>query len=130
MVKRKTEEHPAHETFETLTSVLVGERQHLSKARGPEAQLTLRNAYIAFRAGHATRQQAELIITDLAKASGYYNTTPASEPDHVLRFYEGQRDLFGRMLRFMNPTMRELEALQKAVAEEMQTDVSTAQEIS
>lgn len=117
-------------TFETLTSSLVGKDDPAEMARGSKAQLALRSAYIAFRNGRATKQQADLIITDLAKYSGYYNTTSSSEPDHVLRHNEGGRELFGRVMRFMNPTLRELEALQRAVAEEMQTDTDTRREIS
>lgn len=115
----------------TLTDLLVrADDPTAHRARGVEAQLTLRVAYKAVFTGAASREQAELVLVDLAKSSGYYNTTPVDAPDHVLRQYEGQREMFGRIMRFMEPPLSEMIALHRAVAEEQRTDVTTQTEIS
>ena len=98
--------------------------------RGPKAQLGLREAYMAmFEMGNATQEQRDIVMVDLAKASGYYNTTSPDVSDGALRYAEGQRSIFARILQFMNPPISELTAMRKAVQEETLADHETGIEI-
>lgn len=82
-------------------------------------ELALTKAYNAFRRGRATSDESDLIMTDLAIFSGYYNTTPSDLPAEQLKHAEGQRSVYGRILSFINPPAAELEELEAAVKREM-----------
>lgn len=98
--------------------------------RGPKAMLRLRQAYSNLRSARVSSEDIDLILVDLAKASGYYNTTPPGVDALTLAYCEGQRSIFGRMQRFMNPPYGEVEELQRAVGAEMNRDIETGREIS
>lgn len=102
----------------------------LNESRGPKAQNRLREAYAAVVEGNATKEDAGLVLVDLAKASGYYNTTPPDASDGVLRYNEGARSIFARILQMSNPAFSEIDAIRKAVQEETLTDQKTGHEIS
>lgn len=97
--------------------------------RGNKAMLRLRLAYQNFRKARPSTEDVELILVDLAKASGYYNTTPAGTDALTQAYCEGQRSVFARMQRFINPPYSEMEDLQRAVSEEMYRDAATGREI-
>lgn len=90
--------------------------------RGPKAVRRLHEAYVNFYAGRPSVEDCQLVITDLAKFSGYYNTTSPDASDATVRFSEGQRSVFGRIMILANPSRMTVDQIQQAVEEEMKTD--------
>lgn len=80
----------------------------------------LRIAYINVFTGrgNSAAEDKELVMTDLALTSGFFAVSDASATDSELRFAEGQRALFGRIVRMTNPTPKEADAILKAMARE------------
>lgn len=102
--------------FATVATVLPAE------PRGSKAIKRLHDAYIAFVAGRPSVEDCQLIMVDLANFSGYYNTTSPNASDAALRYSEGQRSVFGRVMIMSNPALSIVDAIQRAVQEEMKTD--------
>lgn len=115
--------------FLTLSDLLPPTAGDMSADRGAAASLRLRQAYSNFRRASVTSEDVDLILVDLAKASGYYNTTSPDTDPMTLKYYEGMRALFGRMQRFMNPPYSEMEALQRAVVADMTRDAEAQREV-
>jgi hypothetical protein len=116
--------------FRTLRDFLPPTNEDQEADRGNAAMLRLRQAYGNLRGARVTPEDIDLILVDLAKASGYYNTTPPGVDAMTLAYCEGQRSIFGRIQRFMNPPYGEMEELQRAVGAEMVRDAETGREIS
>lgn len=116
--------------FRTLADFCPPSADAPEADRGNKAMLRLRQAYRNLRSANVTSEDVDLILVDLAKASGYYNTTPPGVDALTLAYCEGQRSIFGRIQRFMNPPYGEVEELQRAVGAEMARDVETGREIS
>lgn len=75
----------------------------------------LQQAYAAFFSGTPRREDCDIILADLAFYSGYYNTTSMETPADQVKYSEGRRDVFGRMVRYANMPLAELSELQKSV---------------
>lgn len=110
--------------FRSLADILG-----VKESRGPKAQDRIREAYAKLLGGNPTKQDIELVLVDLAKTSGYYNTTPPEASDAALRYAEGQRSVFARVLQMANPAFSEIDAIRKAVSEETLTDQQTGHEL-
>lgn len=105
----------------TTTAKLFG----IDRSRSSAAELRIAEAYAAVFSGRGSTEDAELVLVDLAKFTGYYNTTSPEVPGDALRYYEGQRAVMGRILALKAPPDIELEALRKAVREEQIADNHT-----
>lgn len=92
-------------------------------ARKPTAaqrELHLKEAYQrVFVTGSASRDDGELVLTDLAAYSGFFATVPDDVSSDVLRVREGRRDLFFHVWRNLRMTDRERMALETAVRSEV-----------
>ena len=86
---------------------------------GRSAEYRLFSAYNRFRSGETTREDAELIIADLANFTGFYRVHP---PDDALAFQEGKRAAFGRLFYFLNLSEAEARALSEAARAEAVAD--------
>lgn len=116
-------------SFSSLATVHSSEDVPAKGPRGVLAQHRLRTAYINVFTGRASREDADIVLVDLARVSGYYNTTSPQTPADELKFYEGQRSVFGRIYSMINPSSRFMAELAKGVAAEMAID-ATQGEIS
>lgn len=72
-------------------------------------------AYKAFLAGHPSAEDCEIILVDLAQISGYYDTTLVDAPADQVKYVEGGRNVFSRILRCANAPFTEVQALHQAV---------------
>lgn len=119
--------------FSTLAKIYGTDTDKIDGPKGPRgihAQQRIRAAYAALFDGRGSKEDADLVFVDLAKFSGYLNTTPPTATDSELRYYEGQRSLFGRIMMFLNPAPTFLHALARTVAEEQHMDGLAAREIT
>ncbi len=97
--------------------------------RGFNATKDTVQAYRAVFGGHGSKEETELVLADLANFSGFYQvTTPADGPEAV-RYSEGQRSVFARILRFMRMSSAELAALEAAARAERLTDENEGRSI-
>lgn len=70
----------------------------------------VKEAYKAFVDGRASRDDADLIMLDLAKVSGYYHVTPPGTSSDDVQRAEGARSVYARIVYMLNmpaPTMGE-----------------------
>lgn len=109
-------------SFSTLATIYINEEVEARGPRGVLAQQKLREAYANVFSGNASREEADIVLVDLARTSGYYNTTSPQTPADELKYYEGQRSVFGRIYQMINPTPRFMAELAKSVAAEMAVD--------
>ncbi len=84
------------------------------------AQATQRlvRAYRATFGGIGTREDSELVISDLAEFTGYYQVTDSMMPDNQVRYAEGRRSVMGHVLNNLRLTEGELVALEESAREE------------
>ena len=93
------------------------------KRRGTQAAHDLAEAYRALANGNPTSADCERIIADLAEFSGFYTVSGPADADAWVRFREGQRSVFGRMLNFMRLTDTERRDLEVAARYEAITSL-------
>lgn len=85
---------------------------------GPSgAELKLSASYQNLFTGNATREEAEVVLADLAADSGFFAITDPSQ-HAALPFQEGKRALFGRIWANMRMSNQERISLEEAVREE------------
>jgi len=85
--------------------------------RGAKAQQKLTAAYReVFKVG---REEAEIVLADLAEFSGFYRVTQPGAGD--LAFNEGMRAVYGRIFRFLRMTDQEIRELEEAARYEAVT---------
>lgn len=90
--------------------------------RGRKARLRLIEAYRNLFAGSGSHEDAELVLTDLAEKSGFYQVTTAETTADALRFAEGQRALFKRIAAMLAMPPEALAELQQAAYRETITN--------
>jgi hypothetical protein len=78
------------------------------------AEVRTRDAYVALVEGRPSKEDCQIILVDLALASGYYHTTHATMPAEQVKFCEGMRSVYGRIMRFANMPLDEVRAYQTA----------------
>ena len=88
------------------------------RPRGAASEHRLAGAYQAVFSGNGSPDDADLVLVDLARESGYFDTTPAGIDDAVLQHQAGSRFLFGRIVRHLAMPPKELSALTQRVIEE------------
>lgn len=76
-------------------------RRPRGKRRGPTHAHVLANAYRALFAGNPTSGDCEAVVADLAEWSGFYTVTAPQASEAEVRFSEGKRAVFARMLSFV-----------------------------
>lgn len=96
----------------TVMSVLPADKQSLEGYT-----LRLHEAYAAFMAGRPSSEDCELILVDLAYASGYYNTTSPDMPAEQVKYSEGMRAVYGRIVGLADMPLIEASEYRKAVRE-------------
>lgn len=75
-------------------------------------------AYRATFNGNGTKEEAGLVLADLADFTGFYKVADAEATDAVLRHHAGQRSVFGRILAALRMTDAELLRLEEAARRE------------
>lgn len=98
-------------SFATIADVL---------ARGiPRNDLTrdarLMEAYVAFSEGRASREDAELILVDLAIYSGYFHVSERGSTGTEMAYDAGARSVFARIMFMLNLPMDRVADLQRAL---------------
>lgn len=96
------------------------------KSRTNEAALRKTQAYMAVFSGKAARDDAELVLADLANYSGFYRVSPADTPDATLRFQEGMRAVYGYIYSHLNLSASDISALENAARQEAAVDQQLA----
>jgi hypothetical protein len=109
-------------------------RRHLAgqfpnNPRGAQANNRLVAAYRAvfLPSGAATDEDKELVLADLANASGYYRVTGAGFSGEDRAFADGMRMTFGYALRFLRLSDKELGLLEENARLEAIADAQTSQ---
>ena len=90
----------------------------MALSRTARAQQRLREAYEHLFTGQGSPEEAEMVLSDLARHSGYYNTASPDVSTEELWCREGKRELFGRILQFLNLPDEARDQLNAAVMRE------------
>jgi len=98
-------------TFKTIADVLGKDVPRNGLTR--EARVA--EAYRAFRDGGCSRDDADIIIADLAMHSGYFHVSARETAPHERAFDDGARSVFARMMFMMNLPWDQLQDLQRAL---------------
>lgn len=85
----------------------------------------LREAYVNLFNGTGSKEDAELVLSDLARTTGYFHTDTEDDSDAVLRFRAGQRSVFGRVMQFLDMPEEGVRELAEAVRLEDATSEQT-----
>lgn len=83
--------------------------------RGRVIQLRLTRAY---RSVLLKDEESQIVLADLAEASGYYQVSPPLATGEQRAFADGMREVFSRILGRLRMTDAELVALEEAAREE------------
>lgn len=102
--------------MQTLATTQAGPRK-----RAATAKLRLTQAYKALFAGAGSREDAEIVLSDLAAHTGFYQVTAPTAADSELRFREGQRWAFARILSHLGTSEAEHAAIEAAARLELTT---------
>jgi hypothetical protein len=86
--------------------------------RSPEAKLRLAQAYTAVFRGNPTRQDQDIVITDLADHCGFYRVLPQGASPDERSYREGQRSAYGRIVSHLSMTWDEIRAFERAARKE------------
>lgn len=84
----------------------------------PENSLALVSAWQRLATGQGERADFEVAMSDLAAYAGYNDITPPDAPDSVLRFNEGKRAVFARILFLVELDSASQAALRAAAKEQ------------
>lgn len=96
-------------------------RQLLGKDAGEEEIIDrLTDAWNAFVEGRASREDAEVILTDLASESEFFYIAPPDATGDHLKYREGKRALYGRILFLLDRPTSFMEAVRRAALDELQ----------
>lgn len=63
-------------------------------------------------------EAAQLVLADLAEASGFFKITPADATPDQLRQAEGRRELFARITGHLNLSQQRWDELERVASEE------------
>ncbi|MDJ0894808.1 MAG: hypothetical protein QNJ92_06670 [Alphaproteobacteria bacterium] len=83
---------------------------HLTR---PHRVLRLRQAYVAVFSGQGKKEDAEIVLTDLADFCGWFKTGQGLS-DADLREMDGRRQAYERIFTFLRLTEAEVEELAEA----------------
>ena len=100
----------------SLTRLTEAARQRIG---GPWPRKRLAEAYDRFYAGKASKEDADLILQDIAKFSLRTGSMSPDEPTNTLWYCEGRRSVFDHMVRFRSMKPEDWRVLEGAIQEEM-----------
>ncbi len=92
-------------------------------ARSTAAQIAMVQAYKDVFAGRGTAIQAEIVLVDILKASGYYYTTLEGVSSEALHQAEGGRRVGAHILHRMSVDIATIRSAGSAVGREHAVDV-------
>lgn len=84
------------------------------RRRGAQATDKMAGAYRAVFSANGTKQDVEIVLSDLATFSGFYQVGAPDTADGARAWYDGQRSVFGHILRFLRMSETELHELEEA----------------
>lgn len=87
---------------------------------GPAATARLFEAWQSLSKGSGSREDFEIVLADLAAASGYFDITPSGVSGDTLRHNEGRREVFARISFLLGLKGDALAALMEAASHERQ----------
>lgn len=85
------------------------------RADPAKVDLRLRQAYMAFAAGRAGMEDAEIILVDLAKVTGYHMASAEDVSPNTLLFREGARSVYAHISAMINTTPDRHRMLEQAM---------------
>lgn len=92
--------------------------------RSPEKRLVrLSEAWRAFQRGAASKEDADLILADLAKQSEFFMVAAPGADTETLQRREGRREVMGRILFLLDLPFSYMDELRRAASDEMQLDI-------
>lgn len=86
--------------------------------RGVSHAVRLAHAYKALFAGNPTSSDCEAIVADLAEWSGFYTVTAPDATDAMVRFSEGKRAVFLRMVSYADMSVDAMRRIEQVAFEE------------
>ena len=87
-------------------------------ARTPKKELELVRAYRNTFVGNATKEEAQRVLNDLAEVSNYYKVSPVDLPAEQVKFVEGGRRVFERIVTCLRMSGAELVRLEEAARQQ------------
>lgn len=100
----------------------AGQGRPPGKRRTPSVKQRLLEAYTALFVGHGSKEDAQMVLTDLATFSGFFQVAPPGTGSDALQYAEGQRSVFGHIFGNLNLPNEEREALYRAALSEAITN--------
>lgn len=110
-------------TLDRLSDLPRGHR------RGPTATKRLKDAYQALFTGHGGASDARLVLTDLARVSGFFMVSQAGTSSTELHENEGSRRVYARIHGILQMTPAERGWLEQAVRAENFASIEEQKEI-
>lgn len=95
--------------------------------RSPSAAADLTNAYRALFTGHGGEREAQIVLADLANASGFYRVNGPEFSAEARAFADGERSVYGRIFRFLRMSDAEVRQLEEAARAEAIADAQEGQ---
>lgn len=93
------------------------------RRRGAAATIRMSDAYRAvFINGNPSKEDSDLVMSDLAAFTGYFAASPPGTSDADLREANGARAVFARILSLSELPLAQLRSLREAALVELQTD--------
>lgn len=92
------------------------------RARSTEAQLHLTQAYRRVFTGSPTKDDQDIVLTDLATKSGFYRVSSSEMSNGALRQQEGMRELFSHISRHLSLAPEDITSLENAARLEAVAD--------
>ena len=88
--------------------------------RGPEREARLSSAWQAIASGKGSKEDADLVLADLAETSEfYYVADPEATPTQLMR-REGRREVMARILFLLDLPASYMTELRQAALDELQ----------
>lgn len=104
-----------------MSWVSLGTQYPKGLRRGSMAEETLGQAYRNVFFGNCTQAEAQMVLADLEKESGFVQVVVPG-PGVSLDFENGKRYVFGRIFRFLSMTREEQDELHQASRRESLID--------
>lgn len=89
-----------------------------------EAAAELTKAYQSVFYGNPSREQQEMVLVDLHRASGFQRITAPPQTSEELWYNEGRRSLYGYIFGFLRFDAQQLRALEEEAVREAAAEQS------
>ncbi len=99
-------------------------RRRFPYARGAQARQALAEAYLDVFVPRRTASEAQkqMVLADLANASGFYRVSGPEMSGETRAFMDGMRAVYGRVFRFLHLSEQEVRELEEAARQEAIAD--------